>query len=164
MPAIDAVALDVDGVLTDGTFLWSATGEESKRFSFRDIMGISLAKKAGIEIALISGEDSAVVHRYAQKMNLVHIFLGCKQKDLTLHTFSERIGIPPERICFMGDDVNDLPAMRLCGLAAAPANAHPSVLAQATFISSKEGGFGAVRELLDTLILQRELTSSRELL
>jgi phosphoserine phosphatase len=74
---IRAVALDVDGVLTDGGVWWGPNGEEWKRFCFADIMGVSLARRAGLELALISGEDSPLVDRYAAKMHIHHIFKGC---------------------------------------------------------------------------------------
>ena len=111
---IKAIALDVDGVLTDGTFWWDAAGEiELKRFSFRDIMGIARASKAGTIFALISGEKNGIVDRYAAKMGITHVWQGCKQKDDALKQFAETIQLPLEEIGFMGDDVNDLAAMRL---------------------------------------------------
>ena len=129
--AIKAIAMDVDGVLTDGTFWWGPDGQEWKRFSFRDVMGISQAQKAGILIALISGENSALVDRFAAKMNIAAIFKGCKDKELALKEFAAGSGLPLEAIAFMGDDINDLDAMKAAGLSAAPADAHPSVLGQA---------------------------------
>jgi len=81
---IKAVALDVDGVLTDGTFWWGPDGEEYKRFSFLDIMGVSLGRKAGLVFALISGEDSPLVDRYAAKMGITDVFKGCKDKASAL--------------------------------------------------------------------------------
>jgi 3-deoxy-D-manno-octulosonate 8-phosphate phosphatase (KDO 8-P phosphatase) len=107
---IRAVALDVDGVLTDGTFLWGPEGEEFKRFSFRDVMGVSLARKSGIVFALISGEASPLVDRFAQKMGIAAVYKGCKDKGAALREFAGTHGIPLEEVCFVGDDVNDLPA------------------------------------------------------
>jgi 3-deoxy-D-manno-octulosonate 8-phosphate phosphatase (KDO 8-P phosphatase) len=144
--------LDVDGVLTDGGFWWGAGGEEFKRFSFADVMGISLARRAGLIVALISGEDSPLVDRYAEKLGIVEVIKNCKDKAAALQALAERHGLSSEQLCFMGDDVNDLGAMKLAGLAAAPANARPEVLACAHFISSQRGGDGAVRELLDAIL------------
>lgn len=151
MRSIRAVALDVDGVLTDGTFLWGPAGAEWKRFSFRDVMGISRASKRGLVFALISGEANDLVTRYAAKMDIRHVHQGCKDKASALRAFAEASGIALEHICFMGDDINDLGAMEIAGLAAAPADAHPSVLAVASFVATRPGGNGAVRELLDHL-------------
>lgn len=160
MPEIKAIALDVDGVLTDGTFWWGAGGEEWKRFSFRDVMGVSVAVKRGIVFALISGERNALVDRYATKMGIKAVFQGCKDKAAALQQFAQETGLPLAQICFMGDDVNDLAALKLAGLAAAPADAHGSVLAVAAFVAKKPGGCGAVRELVDH-ILDETLRLSR---
>jgi 3-deoxy-D-manno-octulosonate 8-phosphate phosphatase (KDO 8-P phosphatase) len=149
---IKAVALDIDGVLTDGTFGWGTDNAEWKRFSFRDVMGISRASKDGLIFALISGEENALVTRYAAKMNITNVYQGCKDKADALRSFAESQGLDLSQICFMGDDVNDVPALQLAGLAAAPTDAHESVLAVAQFIAKRPGGNGAVRELLDYLL------------
>lgn len=151
MPVIKAVVLDVDGVLTDGTFWWGANGEEFKRFSFRDVMGISQARKAGVLFALISGESSPQVARFADKMGIVDVYSGSKDKAAALVSFAEAHGLDLAEICFMGDDVNDLLALDLAGLSAAPADAHLSVRQKAKIVTEAPGGRGAVRELLDTL-------------
>jgi 3-deoxy-D-manno-octulosonate 8-phosphate phosphatase (KDO 8-P phosphatase) len=152
MLAIRAVALDVDGVLTDGAFWWGPNGEEFKRFCFADVMGISLARKAGLIVALISGEDSVLVDRYAEKLGIDDVTKNCKDKASALRRVAERNGLSTEQFCFMGDDVNDLGAMELAGLAAAPADARPAVLSRAGFVARNAGGNGAVRELLDTIL------------
>lgn len=160
--AIKAIALDIDGVLTDGTFWWGPDGQEWKRFSFRDIMGISRAQKAGIIFALISGEDTPLVDRYAVKMNIKAVYKGCKDKASALKQFAERSGLPLPAIAFMGDDINDLEALKLAGLSAAPANAHFSVLEQALFVTKAVGGQGAVRELVDHLVLTGPHVASKK--
>jgi 3-deoxy-D-manno-octulosonate 8-phosphate phosphatase (KDO 8-P phosphatase) len=157
MEAIRAVALDVDGVLTDGGIWWGPGGEEWKRFCFADIMGVSLARRAGLELALISGEDSPLVDRYAHKMHIRHVVKGCRDKANALREFAAAAGIELAAICFMGDDVNDLPAMRIAGFGAAPANAARDVLAEADFIARNPGGNGAVRELMEALLAARGL-------
>lgn len=139
----------MDGVLTDGTFWWGPNGEEWKRFSFRDIMGVSKARKLGIIFALISGEDTPLVDRYANKMGIQHVFKGCKDKATAFREFGQKIGLPFSEIAFMGDDVNDLEAMKLAGFSAAPADAHASARKLAKFKCKFPGGNGAVRELLD---------------
>jgi 3-deoxy-D-manno-octulosonate 8-phosphate phosphatase (KDO 8-P phosphatase) len=150
-PAIRAVALDVDGVLTDGTFWWGANGEELKRFCFLDVMGISRAKRAGIVFALISGEDSPLVARFARKLAIDDVFTGCRDKAAALRTFADRHAVPLDAVCFVGDDVNDVSAMRIAGFAAAPVNSHATVKAQAAFVTERAGGNGAVREVIDYL-------------
>ena len=152
MAAVKAIALDVDGVLTDGGVWWGPDGAEWKRFSFADIMGVSLARKAGLLVALISGEDSPLVDRFAAKFNLADVHKGCKDKAAALWAFAERNHLALEEICFMGDDVNDLAAMELAGLAAAPANAQPAALRKADVVTQARAGNGAVRELVDMLL------------
>jgi 3-deoxy-D-manno-octulosonate 8-phosphate phosphatase (KDO 8-P phosphatase) len=156
MPEIKAVALDVDGVLTDGTFWWGLDGSELKRFSFRDLMGISRAMRSGLIFALISGEQNALVDRYADKLKITNVFQGCRDKETALRSFAESQQIPLANICFMGDDVNDLAAMKIAGFSAAPADAHEAALAAATYVTMRPGGRGAVRELLEMLQLARE--------
>ena len=152
---VRAVALDVDGVLTDGTFVWGAGGEESKSFSFRDIMGISLASRAGVVFALITGESGPLIDRYAEKMRISFVRKSCRDKAAAIREFSEAASVPLEDICFVGDDVNDLSALRLAGFSAAPADAHRLVLEAVDFVAKAGGGRGAVREVLDHLGLCR---------
>jgi 3-deoxy-D-manno-octulosonate 8-phosphate phosphatase (KDO 8-P phosphatase) len=152
MATLKAIALDVDGVLTDGGVWWGPNGEEWKRFSFADIMGVSLARKAGLIITLISGEDSPLVRQFATKMNLADITTGCTDKAGALRAFAGRHGLGLDEICFMGDDVNDVKAMELAGLAAAPADARPAARSKAAIITEAKGGNGAVRELVDRIL------------
>jgi D-sedoheptulose 7-phosphate isomerase len=154
LAGIRAVALDVDGVLTDDTFFWGPDGEEWKRFAFTDVMGVSRATKAGLTFALISGEASPLVDRYAAKMSIAHVFKGAKDKAAALKEYGARLELDMGAIAFVGNDVNDLGAMDLCGLAACPSDAHPSVLARVHYVATKPAGHGAVREVLD-LIMER---------
>ena len=161
MSAIKAIALDFDGVLTDGGFWWGPDGAEWKRLSFADVMGVSMARKAGLLVTIISGEDSPLVDRFAAKMNLTDVTKGCKDKAAALAAFARRQGLAPAEICFMGDDVNDLAAMELAGLAVAPADARPAALRKADLVTAAPGGNGAVRELVD-LILAGEVPLRRQ--
>jgi len=153
---IRAVAMDVDGVLTDGTFWWGTNNEEFKRFCFADVTGIPLAQQAGIKLALVSGESSqagmALVQRFADKLKITDVYKGCHNKAAAVRDFANKHQLQLSEICYIGDDVNDLPAMGLVGLAAAPANAHSGAKAIAHYVISKNGGFGAVREVLDAII------------
>jgi 3-deoxy-D-manno-octulosonate 8-phosphate phosphatase (KDO 8-P phosphatase) len=155
MTGIKAIALDVDGVLTDGGIWWGPNGEEWKRFCFADVMGISRARKAGILIALISGEDSPLVDRFAVKMGITDVEKGCKDKSSALRRFAEKTGLALSEICFMGDDINDVAAMKMAGIAAAPANAQPVARECAAFIANSSGGNGAVRELVEAVLAAR---------
>ena len=158
--ALRAIAFDVDGVLTDGTFLWSPAGEESKRFSFADIMGISLLRRLGIKMALISGEPSPLVDRYAEKMNIPFVQKGTRDKAAALRDFTAKFQIPLEQACFFGDDINDLSAMEIAGLCACPSNATAEVLAHVAehgYLSPLPGGHGAVRSFADAILAARKL-------
>jgi 3-deoxy-D-manno-octulosonate 8-phosphate phosphatase (KDO 8-P phosphatase) len=156
MAHIRALALDVDGVLTDGAFWWGPDGQEWKRFSFADVMGVSLARKAGLIVALISGEDSPLVDRFACKMGITDVHKNCKDKAEALRLFAKQHGLELDEVCFVGDDVNDLGALGIAGLAAAPADARPEVLAKAQFVAARAGGNGAVRDLIDSILEVRE--------
>lgn len=152
MQKIKAVALDVDGVLTDGTFTWGPDGQEHKKFSFVDVMGISIGSKSGLIFTLISGENSPLIDRYAAKMGIVDVYKGCKDKASALIAFAQKYNLAFDQVCFMGDDINDVPAMALAGLAAAPSTAHEVAKRKAGLVTTCGGGQGAVRELIDLIL------------
>jgi 3-deoxy-D-manno-octulosonate 8-phosphate phosphatase (KDO 8-P phosphatase) len=149
---IKAIVMDVDGVLTDGGVWWGPNGEEWKRFCFADIMGLSLARKAGLLLAFISGEDSPLVDRMAAKFPGTEVFKPCKDKRVALLQFLSHHQLAPENVCFIGDDVNDLAALEIAGMPCAPADARPVVLAKCQLVASAKGGNGAVREIVDRIL------------
>jgi 3-deoxy-D-manno-octulosonate 8-phosphate phosphatase (KDO 8-P phosphatase) len=165
LTTLRAIAFDVDGVLTDGSLTWSSNPiEEIKTFSFTDIMGISLLRRLNIKLALISGEPSPLVDRYAQKMHIPFVAKGTRDKAGALRDFTTKFDIPLPNTCFFGDDVNDLSAMKIAGLCACPADAAAEVrefVAQHGFVSTQPGGRGAVREFADAILTARGL-SGRE--
>ncbi len=130
------------------------TGEEWKRIHFADIMGVSRGRRAGLLFGLISGEGGPLVDRIAEKLLITDVQKGCKAKGDALRSFATRNQVELEEICFMGDDVNDLPALEIAGLSAAPADAQPEVLAVARLIAKRQGGQGAVREILEQILSQ----------
>ena len=161
LASIDALVMDVDGVLTDGTFMWSTSGEESKSFSFEDVMGLSRARKAGLQLGLISGEDSALVDRFAEKIGIANVTKGCKEKGVALREFAAATGISLQHVAYIGDDVNDLPALSIAGLSVAPANAQPPVKAVAALVLERSGGQGAVRQLVEMILAARQRKQTR---
>lgn len=163
--SLQAIAFDVDGVLTDGRLTWAADGEESKTFSFTDIMGISLLRRLGIKLALISGEATPQVDLFAKKMHIPFVAKGTRDKATALREFAAQFNVPLEQTCFFGDDVNDLFAMEIAGLCACPANAAAETLqyvseraaAGTGFVSEVVGGHGAVRSFADAVLAARGL-------
>jgi 3-deoxy-D-manno-octulosonate 8-phosphate phosphatase (KDO 8-P phosphatase) len=163
--SLQAIAFDVDGTLTDGRITWAPNGEEFKTFSFPDIMGISLLRRLGLKMALISGEAVPQVDLFATKLHIPFVAKGIRDKAAVLYEFSQKFSAPLEHTCFFGDDINDLFAMEVAGLCACPANAVPEVLEYVTqragngtgFVSSSDGGVGAVRSFADALISARHL-------
>jgi 3-deoxy-D-manno-octulosonate 8-phosphate phosphatase (KDO 8-P phosphatase) len=151
MPKIRAFLLDVDGVLTDDTFWWGPNGEEWKRFSFADVMGISRARRGGYLFALVSGEDSPLIDRFAAKVGIEQTFKNCKDKASALRAYARKNNLELSEIAFMGNDVNDVEAMEIAGLAAAPADAQPDIRSRAAIVTERPSGRGAVRELLNSL-------------
>lgn len=159
---ISAVAMDFDGVLTDGSFCWGIDGSESKRLSFRDVMGISLGMKQGLRFAIVSGEDTPLIDRYAAKMGITDVFKGCRDKRAAVETFAVRHRLELGQIAFVGDDVNDLAAMAAVGLSATPADAHPSVRSVAGRVLTAAGGHGAIREFIDDLLDTASIEATKE--
>ncbi|MCK9391022.1 MAG: HAD family hydrolase [Syntrophales bacterium] len=155
MEKIKAIALDFDGVLTDGTFIWGPNDEEYKKMSFLDVMGISLGKKGGLLFAIISGEDSPMLDRFAKKMGIVDVYKGCKDKAAALRGFAQKHNLDLGQVCFVGDDVNDVPALELAGLAVVPATAHAAARSRAGLVTKAGGGQGAVREVVDVILAKQ---------
>jgi 3-deoxy-D-manno-octulosonate 8-phosphate phosphatase (KDO 8-P phosphatase) len=152
--AIKAVAMDLDGVLTDGTVWLDEAGRESKRVAFADIMGVSLGRRAGLHFALISGEGGPLLDAIAVKLGITDTYPYCKDKAAALRDFAAKRQLQLDEICFIGDDVNDVSALGICGLAVVPSGAHPAAAAVSTVITKMPGGGGSVRELVDLLLVR----------
>ena len=149
---IKAIAMDVDGVLTDGTVWLDESGRESKGIAFTDIMGVSLGRRAGLDFALISGEGGPLLDAIAAKLGITETYPGCKDKAAALREFAARHELGLDEVCFIGDDVNDVSALEVCGLAVAPSGAHRTALEKAVMVTKRAGGTGAVREAVDYLL------------
>ena len=149
---IRLLVLDVDGVLTDGRLWFGPDGELVKAFHVRDGVGIKAVLGAGVEVAIISGRQSAAVERRAAELGLRHVRQGCDNKAEALRALTAELGVPPGAAACIGDDTPDLPMMALVALPIAVADAHPDVLAAARHVTRAAGGAGAVRELCDLLL------------
>ncbi len=152
MQHIKLLALDVDGVLTDGTLWFGAQGEELKRFHIHDGLGLKRLQKTGITIAIISGRFSLGVSRRMEELGISHIYQDCDDKLEIFKNLIKELAITPEEAAYVGDDLPDLPVLKVVGLSIAVANACPEVLAIAHWKTTKEGGKGAVREICDRLL------------
>jgi 3-deoxy-D-manno-octulosonate 8-phosphate phosphatase (KDO 8-P phosphatase) len=148
---IKMLLLDVDGVLTDGTFERHGD-DEVKRFHSRDGIGFALARRAGLKIGLISGRSSRAVEHRARELKLDFVRLGTDDKLSALQQALEQEGLSEEQVAFMGDDLPDLPVLSRAGLSAAVADAHAEVKSRVHYVTRARGGFGAVRELIDEIL------------
>lgn len=153
---IDLLVLDVDGVLTDGRLWFGAGGEQMKAFHVRDGLGIKQLQRAGIGVAVISGRRSAAVTARMQELGVIEVVQDAADKEAELNALLARTGVAAERAACLVDDLPDLPMMRMVGLPAAVADAHPQVLAAARHVTTLPGGQGAVREFCDWLLAARD--------
>ena len=150
---IKLVLTDNDGVLTDTGVYFSEKGEELKRFSIRDGMGIErLRKHAGIETIIITGEDSGSVKARAKKLEIKEYYLGVQKKADVLPDIMKKNNVKPENIAFIGDDANDFELMRMVGLKVTPADGMNFIKEIADYICINKSGNGAFRELAELIL------------
>ena len=149
---VKLLALDVDGVLTDGGLYYTDSGKEMKKFNVKDGQGLKLVMQAGIEVAIISASNSTSTLHRAKKLGIVHLFLGIEEKLFVLRELCKKLDIELSRVAYVGDDINDLPIMQLVGCPLTVADAMSENRAKAIYVTEKGGGQGAVREVCDLLI------------
>jgi len=152
MKTIKVLVLDADGVLTDGKIYFNDRGEEMKAFNSKDGHGIKLIMRAGLSVAIITGRTSKALEHRAGELGITHLIQDAKDKRAALYELANRIGCHPKEMAYMGDDVVDLPAMVLCGLSFAPADAMEMVKSQVDHVTECSGGYGAVREAIEILL------------
>ena len=153
---IKLLALDVDGVLTDGTIYISPAGEVFKGFNAKDGMGISCALRNNLQIAVITGRQSPIVERRCEELGIKLFMQGVKDKRLALQKMAQELGLTREEIAYMGDDLNDIPAFKASGLNFVPADGSIEVLAVADIITKAKGGRGAVREAITRILAAQD--------
>jgi 3-deoxy-D-manno-octulosonate 8-phosphate phosphatase (KDO 8-P phosphatase) len=149
---IRLLVLDVDGVLTDGGLYYGPSGEHTKRFHVQDGLAMVEARRAGLELAIVSGRKSPAVARRLAELGVAEVHQGVRDKRAVLTGLMARLGLGRAQVAVMGDDLNDLPSMRLAGLVLAPRNAAREVRRVAHWVSRRSGGDGAVREALELLL------------
>jgi 3-deoxy-D-manno-octulosonate 8-phosphate phosphatase (KDO 8-P phosphatase) len=150
--SVRLLVLDVDGVLTDGRLHYGSRGEVLKSFHVRDGHGIKALRKAGIEVAVISGRRSGAVARRCRELGIRHVIQGADDKLAAFARLASRLKLEPMECACIGDDVPDVPLMQAVGFSYAVADAHPAAKKAARYATSLGGGSGAVREVCDRLI------------
>jgi 3-deoxy-D-manno-octulosonate 8-phosphate phosphatase (KDO 8-P phosphatase) len=143
---------DVDGVLTDGRIFVDDLGHETKAFHALDGVGMHMLRRAGIEVAWITGSPAPAVEHRARRLNVTHVLLDVADKLPAWHALREKLGVAPEACAHIGDDLPDIPVMRACGFAATVPHATATVREAAHYVTTREGGFGAVRELAELIL------------
>jgi YrbI family 3-deoxy-D-manno-octulosonate 8-phosphate phosphatase len=152
---IRLVLTDCDGVLTDAGAYYSERGEELKRFSLRDGMGVERLRERGITTGVVTGETSPAAARRAERLGLAELHLGVRDKLPRVEEIARRLGVELSQICYIGDDVNDLDVLAAVGLSACPQDAEPAVRGAVDFVCSRRGGRGAFREVAELIIAAR---------
>jgi 3-deoxy-D-manno-octulosonate 8-phosphate phosphatase (KDO 8-P phosphatase) len=149
-------AMDVDGVLTDGRVHIHSNGGESKAFSILDGMGLVRLRKAGVELAWISGRQSGATTVRATELQIPHLIQGRTDKLMALQELASRLQLKAAEVCYMGDDDIDAPAMAWAGIGVAPGASMPAALAAADFVPGRAAGHGAVREVCEQILSARD--------
>ncbi len=144
---------DVDGVLTDGSLLFTESGETIKRFSTLDGHGLKMLQKAGITPAVITGRDSAPLRARLTALGITHVRYGTEDKAPAAQEMLKELGLDWSQAAHMGDDWPDMAVMMRAAFACAPSNSHAEVKAIAHYVTEREGGHGAARELCDLLLI-----------
>jgi 3-deoxy-D-manno-octulosonate 8-phosphate phosphatase (KDO 8-P phosphatase) len=157
---VKLVAFDVDGVLTDGGLYYTERGEEMKRFNVKDGQGLRSLMAHGIEVALISANESPATRQRAQQLGISHVYVGVADKLTTLQALCQRLDISLAQAAYIGDDINDVPVMQAVGCPMTVADAMPANLACALYVAQRGGGQGAVREICDYLLTIRQRSLS----
>jgi 3-deoxy-D-manno-octulosonate 8-phosphate phosphatase (KDO 8-P phosphatase) len=149
---IKALIVDIDGVMTDGRIIYSIYGDELKFFDVQDGFGLSLLNKAGIKTIIVTAKKSRIVKMRARDMKVTRVYQGFMDKLKPYNDILKRYRLKPEEICFIGDDLIDIPVLKRVGFAVAVPNAVEEVKKSAHFVTSKYGGRGAVREICDMIL------------
>jgi len=159
---IKLVIFDVDGVLTDGTFMIGDDGQQYKSFYTKDGQGMRMLQDSGVSIAIITGRTSEVVKHRMSELGIQHVYQGQRDKVAAFETILKEESLTPEQTAYVGDDVIDLPVMRRVGFAIAVRDAEPIVKHHAHWVTPRAGGLGAARDACE-LIMQSQNTLDKAL-
>jgi 3-deoxy-D-manno-octulosonate 8-phosphate phosphatase (KDO 8-P phosphatase) len=150
--SIELLVADVDGVLTDGAIVLDDRGVQTKHFHVRDGVAISLWHRAGKQAAILSGRTAVAVERRAGELRIAHVLQGHDEKVVPFRLLMAQLGLAKRQVCYVGDDLPDLPVLRSAGLAACPADAVAEVKSVAHLITGAPGGRGAIREIIEVIL------------
>ena len=156
MMEIKMLVMDVDGTLTDGKIYMSANGELMKAFNIKDGYAIARLRDYGIEPVIITGRSSEIVRQRCAELKLTELYQGIENKSYKLRDLCEKRQVNLSQVAYIGDDLNDLPCMKICGYSASPSDAMKQVRDSVSFICQAKGGDGAVREFIDHIISNLE--------
>jgi len=156
----ELLLLDVDGILTDGTITYTSNGEELKSFSVKDGLGIRLLQIAGIKTAVVTARQSEMVSRRCKELSISPVFQNIKKKNEVINIIENELNIKKENICFMGDDLVDISIMNICGIPVTVPDSCEEVKNKALYITQKNGGKGAVREVCELILKSKCLYES----
>ena len=154
---IKLILLDVDGTLTDSGIYHGNNGEELKKFNVKDGYAIVNAQELGIEFGIITGKESELVRTRANELNIKYLYQGISEKTLILDEIIQTTGLQKEEIAYMGDDLNDIKIMKKVGFSGTPLDGVNEAKIIADFVSTKNGGEGAVREFIETILKKDKL-------
>src|SRR5210317_631889 len=157
---IKLLLLDVDGVMTDGRIIYLNDGGEAKAFDVKDGHGLKLIQRAGIKVGIITGRQSDIVARRAAELGIELVYQGAKDKMQPFMEILEKLGLKASEVAYVGDDLVDLPVMRLVGFSATVADASDDIKPYVDLVTGRPGGRGAVREVCDLLLKQSSLWTS----
>lgn len=149
---IKLVAFDIDGVMTDGRLYYTDFGNEMKAFNVKDGIALNWLRATGVDVAIITGRTSALVKKRAADLKIDKLIQGREDKVVALKEMMAPLGLQPEQVAYLGDDLPDLGAIRFAGIGAAVADALPLVREHADLVLTRNGGDGAVRELCEWLM------------
>lgn len=149
---VKLLALDVDGILSNGHIVYDANGTETKCFNVKDGMGVKSLQLANVKTAIITGRSSAMVEKRAKEMGIDYVVQGRDDKLSALKELLAELPIELEDCAYMGDDLPDIKALQSVGFSATVANAHPEVLNRVMMVTTRSGGEGAVREVCDLIL------------
>jgi len=153
---IKLIVLDVDGCLTDGTLIYSTDGVESKNFNVKDGLGITTWIKTGNQVAIITGRNSQIVEKRAKELGVQHLHQGIRDKDRVIKEIVKSLGLKFYEVAVIGDDLNDYNMLHLAGRSFTPSDGHDEIKKLVNTVLSKDGGNGAVREMIDILVEEND--------